>query len=266
MQGTHSTGASLLLWLAGSIYCLAGVHVYIEYGLNAPRYIFQGIEQSVPRSGGDLNYLQYVYRRPGYRNDTVLLSTCLFGVVFICLGNMAGNSISFATRILGAAGNDNPSNGTVRGIALAAAVVTCFIHTISRRGGIFLNNVLAIVKIMILLLIVVVAIVVAAGGLDTTNVISTNTKPSKAFDNALSDANGYAQAFLAIIFAFSGFEQPNYVMGEISHPRRKHPISTIVGVSTVIVLYMAVNISYVSLKPSTLSQGEAANSSIDGGC
>ncbi|KAH6877147.1 amino acid permease-domain-containing protein [Thelonectria olida] len=245
MQGTHSTGASLLLWLAGSVYCLAGVHVYIEYGLNAPRYIFQGIEQSVPRSGGDLNYLQYVYRKPGYRNDTVLLSTCLFGVVFICLGNMAGNSISFAMRILGAAGNEDPSNGAVRGIALAAAVITCFIHTISRRGGIFLNNLLAIVKIMILLLIIVVAIIVAAGGLDTSNVIGTNTKPSKAFDNALSDANGYAQAFLAIIFAFSGFEQPNYVMGEISHPRRKHPISMIAGVSTVIVLYMAVNISYM---------------------
>ncbi|KAI5458244.1 amino acid permease-domain-containing protein [Mariannaea sp. PMI_226] len=249
MQGTHSTGASLLLWFAGSIYCLAGVHVYIEYGLNAPRYIFRGVEQSVPRSGGDLNYLQYVYRKPGYRNDTVLLSTCLFGIAFICLGNMAGNSISFAMRIMGAAGNDDPKNSTVRGIALGVAVLTCFIHTISRRGGLFLNNVLAIVKIMILLLIVVTAIIVGAGGLDTPNVIGENTKPSKAFDGALSDANGYAQSFLAIIFAFSGFEQPNYVLGEISHPRRKHPISMVLGVSVVILLYMAVNISYMVVVP-----------------
>ena len=60
MEGTRSTGASLLLWFAGIIYCLSGVHVYIEYGLNVPRYTINGIEQSVPRSGGDLNYLQYV--------------------------------------------------------------------------------------------------------------------------------------------------------------------------------------------------------------
>jgi hypothetical protein len=57
MQGTGSTGVSLLFWFAGIIYCLAGTHVYIEYGLNVPRYVINGIEQSVPRSGGDLNYV-----------------------------------------------------------------------------------------------------------------------------------------------------------------------------------------------------------------
>lgn len=57
MRGTQSTGASLLFWVAGIIYCLCGMHVYIEYGLNVPRYVINGIEQSVPRSGGDLNYV-----------------------------------------------------------------------------------------------------------------------------------------------------------------------------------------------------------------
>ncbi|KAH6957978.1 amino acid permease-domain-containing protein [Ilyonectria sp. MPI-CAGE-AT-0026] len=250
MQGTHSTGAALLLWFAGIIYCLSGMHVYIEYGLNVPRYVIHGVEQSIPRSGGDLNYLQYVYRKPAYRKDTVLLSTCLFAIAFIALGNMAGNSISFATRVLRAADVQDPSNGAVRGIALGIATLTCFIHTFSRRGGIFLNNVLAIIKVMILLLIIVTAIVVGAGGLKKTdNIITENTSTSKAFAGASSDANGYAQAFLAIIFSFSGFEQPNYVMGEISRPRRKHPIATILGVSTVVLLYMAVNISYMVVVP-----------------
>ncbi|KAF7553917.1 hypothetical protein G7Z17_g3276 [Cylindrodendrum hubeiense] len=250
MQGTHSTGAALLLWFAGIIYCLCGMHVYIEYGLNVPRFIINGVEQSIPRSGGDLNYLQYVYRKPAYRKNTVLLSTCLFAVVFIALGNMAGNSISFAIRVLRAADVENPSNGAVRGIALGIATLTCFIHTVSRRGGIFLNNILAMIKVMILLLIIVTAIVVGAGGLkNTPNVITENTSTDRAFAGASSDANGYAQAFLAIIFTFSGFEQPNYVMGEISRPRRKHPIAMILGVTTVVLLYMAVNISYMVVVP-----------------
>ncbi|KAF5665146.1 high-affinity methionine permease [Fusarium heterosporum] len=224
MEGTRSTGASLLLWLAGIVYCLSGVHVYIEYGLNVPRYTINGIEQSVPRSGGDLNYLQYVYRKPAYRSGTVLLS------------------------------NNDPSPGAVRGIAIGIAILTCFIHTFSRRGGILLNNMLAMIKVMILLLIIVTAIIVGAGGLKThegakvENYISENTQPSRAFGDS-GDANGYAHAFLAIVFSFSGFEQPNYVMGEISRPRRKHPIAMILGVGIAILLYMAVNISYMVVVP-----------------
>ncbi|KAF4454031.1 hypothetical protein F53441_3415 [Fusarium austroafricanum] len=250
MEGTHSTGASLLLWLAGIIYCLSGVHVYIEYGLNVPRYTIDGIEQSVPRSGGDLNYLQYVYRKPA---GSVLLSTCMFGLCFVALGNMAGNCISFATRVLFASGNMDPAPSAIRGIAIGIAILTCFIHTFSRRGGILLNNLLAMIKVMILLLIIVTAIVVGAGGLKTDengkevpvkNYISENTQPSRAFANS-NDANGYAHAFLAIIFSLSGFEQPNYVMGEISKPRRKYPIAMMLGVGIVTLLYMAVNISYM---------------------
>lgn len=249
MGGTNSVGASLLLWLGGTIWCLSGVHVYIEYGLNVPRYTIEGIEQSVPRSGGDLNYLQYVYRKPAYRRDTILLSTCLFGVAFISLGNMAGNCISFATRVLQAANIEDPSNGTVRGIAIGIATLTCFIHTFSRRGGLWLNNVFAIIKMLLLLLIIITAIVVAAGGLpNTRNEFSNNTKTSESFANASDDANGYAHAFLAILFGFSGFEQPNFVLGEISRPRKKFPIAMTVSVVTVALLYMGVNISYVSLR------------------
>lgn len=248
MQGTRSVGASLLFWFAGFIYCLCGTHVYIEYGLNVPRYVINGNEKSVPRSGGDLIYLQYVFRKPAYRKNTILLSTCIFGISFIVLGNMAGNSIHFALRTLEAAGVKEPENGPVRGIAIAVATFSCFIHATSRRMGIMLNNLLAMIKIMIMLLIIVAAIVVGAGGFpDTDNVISDNTSPKNSFKDASTEANGYAQAFLAIIFTFSGFEQPNYVLGEISRPRKKFPIAMGAGVGTVVILYLAVNICYVSL-------------------
>jgi amino acid transporter len=251
MQGTHSTGASLLLWLLGSIYCLSGTHVYMEYGLNIPRYTIHGVEQSVPRSGGDLKYLQHVYRQPS--KDSVLLSTCLFSIAFISLGNMAGNCISFSIRVLRAADIEDPSPGAVRGIALAIAAITCTIHALSRRGGIWLNNLLAMIKMAILLFIVVVAIVVSAGGLPKAkNVFTQNTKPSESFRNASEDANGYAYAFLAIIFSFSGYEQVNYVMGEVGRPRRKYPIAMMSGVSIIIVMYMAINLAYMAVVPKEL--------------
>lgn len=51
---------------------------------------------------------------------------------------------------------------------------------------------------------------------------------------------------LQSVFAYSGFEQPNYVLGEVRRPRKTYPIATIFGVVTACLLYMAVNISYVS--------------------
>jgi amino acid transporter len=250
IKGTQSTGASLLLWLLGSVYCLSGAHVYIEYGLNVPRFSIDGSEQPVARSGADLNYLQFVYPWP--RKDSVFLSTTLFGIAFITLGNMAGNCIAFAVHIFHAADVPDPSSGAVRGVALAVALATCFLHTFSRRGGILLNNVFAIVKVLILLFIIITAILVAARALPATdNVFADNTDPATSFDSATegggsaSDANGFAQAFLAIIFSFSGFEQPNYVLGEVRKPRR-YPVGMITGVALVILLYMGVNLSYVS--------------------
>ncbi|KAI9767776.1 MAG: hypothetical protein M1840_005457 [Geoglossum simile] len=254
MQGTQSTGAAIVLWLAGAVYALAGTHVYIEYGLNVPRGIFNDVEQGVPRSGGDLNYLQYVYTHPAYCRETLLFFGCLFGISFIILGNMAGNAINFAIRILEAA-NVEVTNGAVRGIAVTASIFACFIHAFSRRGGIWLNNLLAVIKLCILVLIIFSAIIYSAGKfpksetIDRGIVVGENLGAPKSFRNASSDANGYAQAFLAIVFAYSGFEQPNYVLGEIGRPHRKYPISMVTSVSLVCLLYLAVNISYMVVVP-----------------
>lgn len=57
LLGTKSVGSSLLFWAVGAIYALAGMHVYLEYGLNVPRVFHRGHEQSVARSGGDLHYV-----------------------------------------------------------------------------------------------------------------------------------------------------------------------------------------------------------------
>ncbi|KAI9166408.1 High-affinity methionine permease [Paramyrothecium foliicola] len=250
LEGTDSIGASMLLWLAGIIYCLCGTFVYIEYGLNAPRYFINGVEQSVPRSGGDLNYLQFVFRRPAYRKNTVLMSICIFGICFITFGNMAGNAIKFSTGLLRAVGIKNPGNGPVRGMSIAVSLLTCFIHAFSRRGGIYLNNMFAMIKIAMLILIIVIAIMVAANAMpETHNVFMENVDSKKAFKLKNADANGYARAFLAVIFSFWGYEQPTNVLGEIARPHRKFPIGMGSGVALVCLLYMSVTLSYLVVVP-----------------
>ena len=59
MQGTRSVGITLLFWLAGAVYTIAGTHLNIEFGLSTPRYTYDGDEQGIPRSGGTLNYVGF---------------------------------------------------------------------------------------------------------------------------------------------------------------------------------------------------------------
>lgn len=210
MRGTQSVGTSLLFWVAGAIYGITGAYLYIEFGLTIPRHEINGVDTAVPRSGGTLNYLQYAFRWPAYRPGTVLLVTCIFAITFVLLGNMAGNCLVFGIRVLMAA-NVPVTNGSVRGIAISVATAACFIHAFSRRGGIWLGNFIAVIKVLILLMIIITAICALAGAFHSTTYADENMAIQHSFANASQDSYGYAQAFLAVLFASAGFEQPNYV-------------------------------------------------------
>jgi len=119
-------------------------------------------------------------------------------------------------RVLGGSQvGSEPDRGAVRGIAMAVAIVACTIHAVSRRGGIWLANMLAVVKIGILLTIIAMTFAIVSGGVKdkngdvVPNVFSQNMDPKVAFKSpgdsviALSanpdgSANGYAAAFLSI--------------------------------------------------------------------
>jgi amino acid transporter len=131
-------------------------------------------------------------------------------MAYIILGNMAGNCLIFGVRTLEAA-NVPVTNSAVRGLAVGAATFACGIHSFSRRGGIWLGTVFAIIKVLMLLMIIVTGICAWAGAFKTTNYANENMAANHAFADPAEDPYGYAKAFLAVIFAWSGFDQPNYV-------------------------------------------------------
>lgn len=52
----------MLFWLCGSICTMAGILVYIEFGLTTPRYLFGRKKISVPRNGGELHYFRIPFK------------------------------------------------------------------------------------------------------------------------------------------------------------------------------------------------------------
>lgn len=67
--------------------------------------------------------------------------------------------------VLDAAGMNEINNHdeVVRAIAVAVATFSCLIHGVWRQGGIYLNNILAVMKICILLMIFILGMLAHAG-------------------------------------------------------------------------------------------------------
>ena len=175
------------------------------------RKIMYETHHPVRSSGGyaDLRQLEYIYKDPRFQ------TTCMYGVIFVILGNLTGNAIAFGQYIMQAAGKpDQPE--AVRGLAVAVLTIACLIHGLWRNGGIVLNNVLAGLKVATLLAVIIIGFATAGGASFGNGPIGrTATKANfdtrMSFASPSSDAGNYARSIVYIVYTYSGFKQPFYV-------------------------------------------------------
>jgi amino acid transporter len=201
--------------------------------------------------------------------------TCVFGIMAIVLGNLAGNAVAFGIYIMIAAGRDpvnssadNYQKGPVIGLAIVVLTVCAFLHVFSRRGGIWINNAFAVMKIGILIAIAILGFVHASGKLKSkgindplshaplnitsamiNNAKDSNFDPFTSFHTTHHDVGSVVSSFIFAIYPFSGFEQPFYVLSEVARPKTTFPRATITAILTALVLYMLVNVSYFCVVP-----------------
>lgn len=131
-----SVGLSLFIWVAGMIIAMCGMAVYLEFGT------------AIPRNGGEKNYLEFVYRRPKY------LATGFYTGYVVLLGWAGSNSVIFGEYILNAA-EVEVTRWNQRGVGLACITAAFLIHGCALKWGLWLQNTLGIIKLVIVLLIVV---------------------------------------------------------------------------------------------------------------
>lgn len=150
LLSTQSKGLSVGLWTLGGFWTLMFLLIYLEFG------------DAFPYNGGELVYLDEIYRRPE------LLATILFSGFFLLLANSYGNSIQFAKHILVAAIPDledstQLDSRLVRFIAISALTFVCLIHWHSSRAGLFLNKLVALFKILLLAVVVIAGMAKSSG-------------------------------------------------------------------------------------------------------
>ncbi|CRK23578.1 hypothetical protein BN1723_013029 [Verticillium longisporum] len=222
---TGSVGISLMLWVIGS--------VFLEFGL------------AIPRSGGEKNYLERVYRHPKY------LATCVLASQMILLGFSSGNSLAFGRYVLFASGSESPDGWAARGIAVACATFATFLHAVAPKWGLRLINVLGVFKVVILLFIVFSGFAALAGHRrvpDPDN-FSNAFRIEEGDGYGNGGAYGYATALLRVVYSYKGWENANYVVGELKDPKRTLSIAAPLAVVGVTILYVLANIAYFAAIP-----------------
>lgn len=150
LLSTQSKGLSVVLWTLGGFWTLMFLLIYLEFG------------DAFPYNGGELVYLDEIYRHPE------LLATILFSGFFLLLANSYGNSIQFAKHVLVAAIPDledstQLDSRLVRFIAISALTFVCLIHWHSSRAGLFLNKLVACFKIFLLIVVVIAGMAKSSG-------------------------------------------------------------------------------------------------------
>ncbi|KAI5851983.1 amino acid/polyamine transporter I [Tricharina praecox] len=228
-------GVALGLWFACGLMSLAGLIVYVEMGL------------ALPFSGGEVIYVDEAYPRPKY------LVVIVISLLFVMLTHWAGNCITFAKLILQAfdPGNANPSYHLQKFIALVMLTAVCAVHMFSRKMGIALNNFLAIYKVSLVLFIIIVGFA-ATGRTQGAAEGFRNLGLQQLVETEKKSMQEYASAILGVLWAYTGWENANYILSEVrrgppGHEGRVFKAAAFVSIGGLTLLYILANIAYFTV-------------------
>jgi len=234
-QMVPHAGAMLGTWVAGGALALAGAMAYAE--LAALR----------PRAGGE-----YVYLYEAFGPMAAFLTGWTSFVAGFS-GAIAASSVALADyvgRFVPAAADSTPlltlplpglsPTITPRTIvALTAVAALTVIHARGLGPGRVVQNVLAALKVSALVIFVALAFAIGHGTL------------GHVADGGRTTAGAFALALVPVMFSYSGWNAATYVAEEVRDPGRNVPIALAVGTLAVVVIYVALNLTYLFAMPVT---------------
>ncbi|KAH8658620.1 amino acid/polyamine transporter I [Tricladium varicosporioides] len=231
-----SKGASLLMWLVGTVLTLHSLSVYLEYGTR------------FPLTGGELYYIDYIWTKPK------LLFTYMYAILLVIIGGSQGNALTFGSSVLLAATPPGtPINHRLQKVfAVLIVGLVCLLQSYSRSTYIRLNNFIAIYKLLFLSFFSVAGWCVL-GGLRSTSAREDFKTPygtanlEDSFAGTTTRPYNYGLALLVIQRAFLGYENANYVLEEVYRPPgdedRVFRRATRISILTIAFFYIMVNVA-----------------------
>ncbi|KAI9164507.1 hypothetical protein H9P43_008366 [Blastocladiella emersonii ATCC 22665] len=234
-----SPGMAMLMWLFGALISFAGGLSYTEWGL------------LVPESGGDMPYLEYVYKKPKqffsflYSWARVLLVHTGYSAA---LSTVVGIYLLYAFPLGPSA---KPYEEWItKGIAVACMTTVFALTAFSNRVATQTTSVITMVKILIVFFVVISGILLAFGTFPNVKRPS-NFSAGNLFAGTSTSPSDYASAFFKVAFCYDGWSMLASAAGELKDPRRNIPRAIIGGVTIVSSLYLAANWAYFLALPAS---------------
>jgi APA family basic amino acid/polyamine antiporter len=215
----HSPSFIILVWIIGGIVSLFGALSIAELGA------------LYPRAGGQYVYLEKAYGPLwgflyGWSAFAVIMAAAISAV-----------AVGFATYLayflpLSPIG--------IKIVAILSIILLTTINCFGVKAGAIVQNILTFVKIGMLGAFVTLGFLINRG----TFYNSASSNPQVLSSNIVGPIG---LALVAILWAYDGWIEITYVAGEVKNPQRNIPRSLMLSTIIVILLYILINITYLSL-------------------
>lgn len=231
----------LFVWFFGAVLSLFGGLTFAELGA------------MIPEAGG-----QYIYLREAYGP----LAGFMYGWTAFLItqtGGIAALAVGFAeyfAYFVPALSLDNYlidmgllkiSSGQI--LAVLSIGILTLVNYFGIRSGSFVQNIFTIFKLIAIGIFVIAGLSLAMSSGETT---ATGTMPLMPSGSSLLAAIGVS--LIAVLWTFDGWYSVNSVASEIKNVKRNLPLSLFIGISLIGIIYLLVNLFYVT----TLPMGEMA--------
>lgn len=222
----------LIAWVVAGILSLAGALTYAELGA------------MFPKAGGE-----YVYLREAYGD----VPAFLYGWTRFWIAGpatIAAYAVGAATFLEGAVSLSAIGGKVGMGIffILFFTTLNCFSVKVGGRFQSFITG----VKVLMMFGLIFGVLFLC----DTTNVANLS-EVSAAHPLTLS---GFGLALLSALWAYDGWNNLPMAAGEVKNPEKNVPLSLILGVILVLIVYLSINLGYFLALP--LSEALNSNSSL----
>lgn len=234
IRDSGSVGVALLIWILGGVfYAVFGALTYAELGC------------LIPKTGGE-----YIYLKSAFGDASGFLFIWSYALIYFP-SVAAFASLLFSDYALKVFFPTCPSPDEARLILAAVAIIiitmiNCMDVKLGQNFGYLFN----FGKILGLLLII---------GIGAYGLFLGRFESFKyPFADTSSDFTRLAIAFNAGCFSYGGWNSLNNLVGEMKNPNRTFPLSIFGGLFMVIIIYLLVNIAYLTfLSPKEMIMSNA---------
>jgi APA family basic amino acid/polyamine antiporter len=206
----------ILLWLLAGLFVFVSGLIYAELGTR------------MPNTGGEYVYITkcfgpYAGFMFGWAQLFIIRTSAAAGLALI-VADYLGYFVAM---------------DSVTRITVALAVIFLFgvLNYIGTQKASIFQKLSTILKVGALLSIVTVGLILSGGH---KNLLSARATP----EGGLGPVGNVVAALMLILFSHTGWERVGYSAGEMKNPRRVIPLSLMIGIGIVVLLYALTNLTY----------------------